>query len=165
MAMSHRNFWASIIGILTPYWFNIPYCLYTEDFNTVANHFVQLAEFQPLVQYTQLSIQQLVTLAFVVLVFLIGLIHFLRKSFLDKIRIRMLYTVFIVLAILILIFMILQTQHFDILLALLIVHTSPLIAHYLALTRTRVTNYSFILLVMLWLALTAYNLWSFSPIF
>ncbi len=165
MAMSHRNFWASVIGLITPYWFTIPYWLLTEDFNTIVNHFTQIIEFQPLVQYEELSVNQLATFAFVVLATLIGIIHFLRKSYMDKIRTRMLYTIFIVLTMLILIFMVLQTQHFDILLALLIVHVSPLIAHYLALTRTRITNISFIILIVAWIALTAYNLWSFSPIF
>ncbi len=165
MAMSHRNFWASLVGLLTPYWFTIPYWLITKDLDTIMNHFTQLTEYQPFAQYDQLSVSQLSTLAFVVLVALIGIIHFLRKSFMDKIRTRMLYTIFIVMTMLILTFMILQTQHFDILLPLLIVHVSPLIAHYMALTKTRITNISFLLLLAIWIALTAYNVWSFSPIF
>lgn len=165
MAMSHRNFWASIVGLLTPYWFTIPFWLLTKDFYAIVNHFSQIAVFQPLLHYEHLSIPQIVTFAFVVVVAIIGIVHFVRKSFLDKIRTRMLYTFFIVMTLLIVVFMILQPQHFEFLLVLLIVHVSPLIAHYLSLTNTRLTNITFFVLVILLTALTAYNLWSFSPIF
>lgn len=165
MAMSHRNFWASIVGLLTPYWFTIPFWLLTKDFDAIVNHFSQIAVFQPLLHYEHLSIPQIVTFAFVVVVAIIGIVHFVRKSFLDKIRTRMLYTFFIVMTLLIVVFMILQPQHFEFLLVLLIVHVSPLIAHYLSLTNTRLTNITFFVLVILLTALTAYNLWSFSPIF
>ena len=165
MAMSHRNFWASIVGLLTPYWFTIPFWLLTEDFDAIVNHFSQIAVFQPLLHYEHLSLPHLVTFVFVVVVAVIGIIHFIRKSFLDKIRTRMLFTYIIVMTLLVVVFLLLQPQHFGFLLALLIVHVSPLIAHYLSLTNTRLTNITFFVLVILLTALTAYNLWSFSPIF
>ncbi len=165
MAMSHRNFWASVLGLITPYWFAIPFWLYKKDIESVVNHFVQIADFQELFQYEQIPLTYLLTFAFIVMIALFGIIHFLRKSFMDKIRTRMLYTFFIVMTILLVVFIVLQPQHDEILLPLLIVHVSPLFAHYLSLTNTRLTNITFFLLIILWVALTVYNLWNFSPIF
>ena len=57
------------------------------------------------------------------------------------------------------IFIILQPQHFEILLGIMIVNTSPFIGHFLALTHTRLTNLTFYALIFLILFITAYNLW------
>ena len=46
----------------------------------------------------------------------------------------------------------------------MIITTAPLIAHFIALTHTKVTNIAFCVLTGLTLLLTAYNLWmSLSP--
>ena len=56
-------------------------------------------------------------------------------------------------------FLLLQPQHYYYLIRLLIISTSPLIAHYITLTSTRLTNISFILILILSILLTTYNLW------
>jgi hypothetical protein len=62
-------------------------------------------------------------------------------------------------------FLILQPQHDDLLLRLVIITTSPLIGHFVSLTRTRLTNIAFCVILGLALILTAYNLWTSSFIF
>lgn len=50
-------------------------------------------------------------------------------------------------------------QSMDYQLALLIVSTSPMIGHYFALTHTFWTNISFYVILIVSLALTAFNIW------
>lgn len=165
MALSARTFWASILGIIAPYWFVVVYYLGTNRMDDFVAHFVELGHFSPLFDYASVSEHQIITFLFVALLALIGTIHFLRRSFLDKIRTRMLFHIFIHVNVLIVVFIILQPQHFDVLLKLMMVNTSILIAHYIALTRTRTTNISFYFMIAAALFLTIYNLWIPSLIY
>ncbi|MBR6963154.1 MAG: hypothetical protein IKH86_05910 [Prevotella sp.] len=165
MALSARTFWASILGIIAPYWFVVVYYLGTNRMDDFVAHFAELGHFSPLFDYSSVSEHQIITFLFVALLALIGTIHFLRRSFLDKIRTRMLFHIFIHVNVLIVVFIILQPQHFDVLLKLMMVNTSILIAHYIALTRTRTTNISFYFMIAAALFLTIYNLWIPSLIY
>jgi hypothetical protein len=58
------------------------------------------------------------------------------------------------------VFIAVQPQHADLLTSLLIVNTSPLIAHFIALTRGRWTNLTTIVIMIATLSLTFFNLWT-----
>lgn len=165
MALSARTFWASIVGLIAPYWFVVTYYIATDRLADFAAHFTEMARFSPLFDYSMVNEHQIITFIFVVLLSVMGSIHFLRRSFLDKIRTRMLFNVFINVNALTIVFIILQPQHFDVLLKLMMVNTSILIAHYIALTRTRATNISFHFILAAVLFLTIYNLWIPSLIY
>lgn len=159
MAFSHKTFWASLLGLSVPYWFLGGYHLYMGDTESLVGHWMELTRFQPLFDYGMVTCQQAVTFVFIVLLALTGSIHFLRNSFRDKIRTRLLYELFMAVDICSIVFLLLQPQHYDGLLPVIIINTAPLIGHYLALTRTKITNISFFVIVILALAITAYNLW------
>ena len=160
-----RSFLASVIGLITPYWFASVYFIYLEDFSLPVQHFLQLTDLQFPYDYTQITLQQTVTFVFVIITATTGTIHYLRTSFNDKIRIRMLYNCFIVMNILSTSYLIAQPQHYDFLMRMIVINTSPLIAHFIALTHTRVTNISFCIITISALLLTAYNLWISSSAF
>ena len=160
LAFSNRTFWASVLGLIVPYWFIGGYHAYTGEINQLARHFTNMAQFGPLFDYSAITEHQIVTFAYVVLIAAIGIIHYLRNSFADKIRTRMLYELFITMCVGSIVFMILQPQYYEILMGILIVNTAPLIAHFIALTRTRLTNIAFYLLIGLSIVITAYNLWT-----
>lgn len=159
LALSGRTFWASVIGLISPYWFIGGYYAYTQQLDTLVNHIMGITRFQPLFDYSTITMQQMLTFGFILLVALIGIVHFLRSSYNDKIRTRMIYETFITVDICCIIFLILQPQHYDQLIRIIIINTAPLIAHYIALTRTAITNITFLVLTAGMLALTAYNLW------
>jgi len=159
MAFSASMFWASILGIIAPYWFIAPYLLWKGSIENLVTHFAKLGEFQPLFQYQDIDIHRWVTLGFTLFVFLIGAIHYLRNSYLDKIRTRMLYLIFLIMNVLCIIFLALQPQHFDVLLGLIIINTSAVFAHFIALTHTKATNIMFIVLIVINLLITIFNLW------
>lgn len=163
--MRARSFSASLLGILTPYWFASIYLLYMGQYEWIPQHFMELAVYGPICDYTILNEHQLVTFAFIGLLALTGIIHYLRNGYADKIRTRMYFQIFVVMDIAALVFIVLQPQHYNLLLAFIIVNTSPLIAHFITLTHTWITNIVFYLILLLAFAIIAYHLWMPSSIF
>lgn len=157
-AWSARNFCASLLGLLLPYCVIAAVLALRGDLLRLGYHFLQLADFTPLIDYTALSIGQLVSLAFVVLCALIGSVHFLRQSHNDSIRTRQFYYVFIIVDTLTLAYLCVQPSQYEALLGILIVNTAPLIGHFIALTHTRLTNITFLTLSLTATALIVYNL-------
>ena len=136
LAMSGRNFWATVLGLIAPYWFVGAYLVYNGQPEFLVQHFADLANFDPLFQYDQIDHNHMATILFVILVSLIGIIHYLRSSRNDKIRNRMIYEMVI-----------------------LIINTSALIGHFITLTRTAATNVVFCVLWLASVLLTVCNLW------
>lgn len=161
-AISWRNFFASVLGLLTPFWFAAVWFVYQEDFSLPVSHFARLADIQLPADYSLLTAGQAATFALVLAVGITGTVHYVRTSYNDKIRIRMLYNFFIAMNMLSVVFVVLQPQHYEFLLRMMIVNTSPLIAHFIALTRTRITNIAFYAIAAASLLLTGYNLWTSS---
>ena len=163
-AMSNRTFIASILGVITPYWLWTGYLAIAGDVHPLLEHVMDLTRFTPL-SLEKIPFNKSVTLLFVLVMAVIGIIHYLKTSFNDKIKVRMFFEVFIIMDLISIMFMGLQSTHYDILLRLIIINTSPLIAHYVTLTRTWITNISFVLILIAALILTVYNLWMPSFIF
>lgn len=162
MAMSWCNFWASVIGLTAPYWFIAGYCAMTGDMTIplrLADSFTQAIS---LAQY-KLSPDIIVSFAVTLLVAAIGAIHFMRNSYKDKIRTRMLYELLIATASFTAIFYAALPQYAEQMTGILIVNASVLAAHFFALTSTRITNIAFILLALLAVAATAFNTLGCTP--
>lgn len=159
-SFSWRTFAASLLGLATPYWFAALYIVFTADTGIIATHFTSLWTFGSLADIFSLNISQIATIVLILVLSSIGIVHYLRTSYNDKIRIRMFYSCFIAVDAVSVAFIVLQPQHYDLLIRLLIVNSSPLIAHFIALTHTRWTNWTFIFAVTITFCLTAYNLWT-----
>ncbi|MGN1376046.1 MAG: hypothetical protein ACI4V5_05775 [Prevotella sp.] len=164
MALSWKSLGASLLGVLTPYWIWSGYCLFTGDIFPLIEHIQTISVFERPFMYEITDMRIPVTSAYIVILSVIGIVHFFRNSYKDKIRIRMIYEFVITMNILILVFTVLQPQHANFLLCLFVIHTSILIAHFLTLTHTWQTNFVFMLILILTTALINYNLWIFSLI-
>lgn len=152
-ALSLRNMMGSIIGVLTPYWVLIPYIIYKGDYALITDHIESLTTFQQTDLLASVSLEQTVALAFVALLAMTGTIHFLRNASADKIRTRMVYQSLIWMVIVCIVLILLQPCHAQELGGIMTVCASPLIAHYIAYTHTRVTNISFVLMIVLTLVI------------
>lgn len=159
MVRSFRAFVSSLFGLLVPYWFMMAYYLYIDDVDSLLDHFLQIAQFGPVLGWMDMPVSHILTAAYVAILAVVGMIHFRLNNYKDKIRTRMLFEIFSVLALAAIVFIILQPQHIDYLLALLIVSTSPMIGHYIALTNTFITNISFYVMLVVALIITCVNLW------
>jgi len=159
LAASLRTYCASLLGIAMPYWFMGAYCLYTGDPQAFADHFAALANWHTPFDFTSIDGNRLLTLAVVTLFGIIGTTHFLAYSYQDKIRTRMLFEMFIALEVCFMVLLLLQPQHFDMMLSLLILVVSPLIGHFMSLTHSRLSNITFFALIIIALLITVSNIW------
>lgn len=159
MSMTWRGFFASIMGLIAPYWFVTGLLVYQGKAEMLLSHIQGITAFQEPRLANMPPATLLAGLIFVVLMGIIGGIHFLRNSYLDKIRTRMVYEALIILFVCLVIFVVLQPQHAAILAPLLITVVSPLIAHYITFTKTFITNVSFILILLVTGLLVITNLW------
>lgn len=91
---------------------------------------------------------RLISAALVIFASLVAMIHFWRTKFNDKIRTRMLYYIFMIVEIGLILLMVALPAKFDQLLRLLLVNSSPLIAHHLTLAHGRVADVYFLLLLL-----------------
>ena len=160
LAMSLRTFVTSILGVIMPYWFLSAYYIYIGDIMPIVDHIATIANFEPLFIYKNCSINDFLPLCFIILLAITGSIHFLRTSYKDKIRTRMIYEMFITMSVATIVLILLQPQHANIATHLIIISTAPLIGHFLALTSTKITNIASLAIMATALVITALNLWT-----
>jgi hypothetical protein len=165
MSISWRTWIASLLGLLTPYWFVSVWLIYQQDYTTAIEHFSALTVFEEPFNLYDITSYQKATLILVILMAIIGAIHFIHKNYLDKIRVRMFYGFFIWMDLAAVVFLFLQPQHFNAMLLIMILNTAPLIAHFVALTSTKFTNIAFLVLTSVTFLLTVYNIWISSSLF
>ena len=160
-SLSLRTFIASLLGLFTPYWFWIAAVvfLHQDDLTPFTDHFLPFTEFPLFTAYDSIPLSHYLTYAFLVILTITGIVHFLRTSYNDKIRTRQLYYCFMFFNIMILVLLPLFPQHYDLLFRPAIILTSPLIGHFIALTNTKVTNIAFCVILITALLLTGFNLW------
>ena len=157
-SLSWRGLLASLIGLLTPYWFISVWFIYQRDFTPLADHFRSLATITPLPEaYSTISVGHILAFALTAGLTLTGIVHFWRNSIDEKIRTRLLYGLFTCMSAVCLILTALQPQHFDPLMRIAVIFASPLVAHFLTLTSSRITNIAFFVIIVLTLAVTIFN--------
>ena len=164
-SFSLRTFFASLLGIITPYWLGICWLVYQGSLPLFVDHFAPLIRFHTPFDFSILNNSQTTTFAFVILLALIGAVHYFRTYYSDKIRTRQLFVIFIWIDLLTVAFICLQPQYYDPLIRILIINTAPLTGHFIALTHTKITNITFYLICITALLLTGYNLWMSSSLY
>lgn len=162
-----RTFLSSLLGLITPYWLLAGWAIYhyRESFIDHFTHDFVPEAFSFSYGVDALSPIQMGFILFTVFLMVFCSIHFIRKSYLDKIRVRQLYYSFILLAGYSLLIILLLPDHEGLAIRVLILATSPLLGHFMALTNTRLTNIAFCILTAAILLLTGFNLWTSSSIF
>lgn len=164
-SLSLRTFFASLLGIITPYWLGICWLVYQGRLPLLVDHLASLMKFHTPFDFSILNNCQMTTFAFVILLALIGAVHYFRTYYSDKIRTRQLFVIFIWIDLLTVAFICLQPQYYDPLIRILIINTAPLTGHFIALTHTKITNITFCLICITALLLTGYNLWMSSSLY
>ncbi len=159
MGMGWRTFWASLLAVITPYWFVGGYYVYLHDVDTLIHHFSSITNFAPLFDFPSISLLNLLTLCFICALGIIGMLHFLLNSSKDKIRIRLFFSSFMLMMAATIVFIILQPTHLPNLLPALIISVSPLIGHYITFTGSRLSGITCLTLFIITLTITGYQLW------
>lgn len=156
-SFSLRTLIASVLGMVLPYWFAAGYFVYTENWQTPLAHFRAFIDYSGLLDYTQTTTHQMANITFVGVLALMGAVHFLRNSYADKIRTRLIYESFIVMDLVTLAFLALMPRCYNELIGIMVVNTAPLVAHFVTFTHTRITNIVFITMLASTVLLLLFN--------
>lgn len=160
MSLSWRNWFASLLGLVAPYWFVASWLFSQGDLPPLADHLSALTDISRPFCYDGIGGGQLAATLLVTGVAVTGAVHFLRRSYADKIRTRMFYYIFMWSDLLAALLLVAWPRHADMLLRVMILNTSPLFGHFLTLTSTKITNIAFLAVTATALLLTVYNVWS-----
>ena len=154
-AFSFRCLVASLLAILLPYWFYGGIAVITSSLPDLVAHARAVIDFQ-WYGYATLNRNDLLTFAFVLLLFLSGTIDFYLHSFLDKTRTRILHHVIILHGLFVTFLQCLMPQYVSIFLPLLLVDAAILFGHFFTLTHTRFSHlYNLFLLALALLVVAA----------
>ncbi len=165
-AMGWRTWFASLIGLITPYWFAAGLWLFEmKSFSRLTTLFSIQFPTLEWFNFSFSNIQQTLVLGYIMFLFIIGSIHFMIDSIRDKIRVRQLYYAFMLMSAYALVLLLLLPQEYDMLIRVMTVAVSPLIGHFFALTHSKFSNILFLFLTISLLAITAFNLWISSSLF
>lgn len=154
-AASFATFRAALLGALTPYWLLAGYCFYTGDTAVLQSigHRLVTWELPGTEEFAALGPLRIAAFALLFVQSVLAIGHFMRTSYNDKIRTRMLFYVITLVHLSLLVLLMAQPMHFDVWFALLLANASPLQAHLFALTHTRPTNLLFVFTLLLYAAL------------
>lgn len=147
-AMTFRSWVASLLGIITPYWFLVTYAYITNNLQLFTDHFNDIITVET-PSYSMLSLKQIMVGAFSLVFFLLGSWDFYQKKHLDKTRIRCNYYAVSLLGAVSFVWLLLQPQYFNLIIPFCLVHTSMLGGHFIALSYGKVQNIITIILTVL----------------
>ena len=147
-ALTFRSWVASLLGIITPYWFLVTYAYITNDLPLFTHHFSDIIT-PEWPSYSLLTRKQNLVGGLCLLFFLLGAWDFYRKKHLDKTRIRSNYYAVSLLGAASFVWLLLQPQYFNLIIPFCIVHTSMLGGHFIALSYGKVQNIITILLTLI----------------
>ena len=161
MMLSGRTLLASVVGIIAPYWFVSCYHIVTGHPFALVAHFEQITQFEPWQEsVAACDIHMVLVFACLLVTSTTGMVHFMRNSYKDKIRTRMLYEALMVMDVTTTVFIVAQPQHACTLIGIKAVSTSVLTAHFITFTNTRITNAACCTLFLTVAGITLYNLWT-----
>ena len=163
-SLTWRGFWAGILGIVTPYWCWAVWCFFMGKTDGILEFISSRFVWQAVTWQTMVSLPlaNIVSMGVVCLLSLVGLIHYMQTKYNDKIHVRMILYIYTIQTLLLILYLLLQPNQYQTTMALLVVSSSPLIAHYFSLTGSWLSNLFFILSLLLCGVMAYLNLWMTS---
>ncbi len=147
-ALSLRCFISTLLAVMLPYWLYGGIAFLTSTFSEFMVHWQMVVDFQGF-DYGKLELCEVITLLFLILLFVIGTIDFALHQFMDKTRTRIIYNVLIIYGVFIIIWIGVQPQYLRMLLPQLILITSIVFGHFFTLTHTRFSHICCIVLIVM----------------
>ena len=158
-SLTIRSFFASLIGWSIPYWFLFGYAFFHDKMDVFYQPFRELVTFQP-IDPGLLQFEELVTLGYFFVLYIVCSIHCFADSYKDKIRTRVFLRFLIFLSFLTFVFIVLQPGQATNLLPLLFIGISVLTGHFLVMTNGRASNLFFICATIGLILLFTFNVWT-----
>lgn len=157
-ALSFKSFLAGLIGFFLPFWLVFSSCFLIDKTDLIIQYVSDYSQWIPF-QYHTVNSHHVAAFTLLLLIVIPSVMHFIRNNFQDKIKVRMFFYFILWMELVLTLGIIVLPHHFQEFYLLLIMNSSPLIAHFLTLSNNKFSNYFFITIVMLIAALTIYTLW------
>lgn len=161
--MSWRGLWAGLVGLILPLCFVIGWSIVVDDYTFLAGRWdsllsTRLPAAEDYVWMSDYTSPRTLFLAFITLLSLVGIVHYLRNYYNDKIRTRMYLYIYVLQTVACWLMIMFMPAVFDLMAPALMLYASTMVAHFFALTGTWVSNGFFCLTLLAAVALTLLNL-------
>ncbi|MCM1515580.1 MAG: hypothetical protein NC080_04070 [Paraprevotella sp.] len=161
--MSWRSLWAGIVGLILPLCFVLGWSIVTDDYTFLSGRWDSLLSTRLFADkdyalFLDYRSPRTLFMAFITLLSLTGIVHYLRNYYNDKIRTRMYLYIYIIQTTVCWLMIMCMPSRFDLLAPSLMLYASTMVAHFFALTGTWVSNAFFCLTLLASAALTLVNL-------
>jgi len=157
-AISIKSFLASIIGLMTPYWFIFGYALYFNEMHILLTPLREAAHLYP-IDYSHLTLPEIASWGFITLLLIVSGFHYWQISYMDKTRTRIYHSYLAIAGFWATLLSILQPIHWCEWLSIQLICTAFLCGHLFSLTRNRFSGIFFIVTFVLYILLMSFNLW------
>ena len=125
-SLNLRSFFGALLGWTMPYWLLFGHAVFYHQMELFYHPFVELTTFEPLFNFQVLSLWQLATLGYLLVLFIVSAGHCVSAGFEDKIRTRAYLQFLIDLTFFLFLMIALQPSHCNNLLPLLMISCSIL---------------------------------------
>lgn len=157
-SMSLKSFVASLLGMITPYWFLFGYGFLTEQTDLWKEPLQAMITFQP-IDFSHLSLNEKISGGVTTLLLIVGTFHYWQRSYIDRTQTRIYHSFLAYTGLWTTLFGILQPQHFTVLIQIQLICSAFLNGHLFTLTRNRFTGIYFMITFAALTILMIYNLW------
>ena len=157
-SLSSKSFLASLLGIITPYWFWFGYAFYFDKLSLFWVPLQKILHFDP-IDYTQLIVSECLSWGFITLLLFVSSMHYWQIAYMDKTRTRIYHSFVIAAGIWATLGSILQPSYLHEWMPIQLICASFLSGHLFTLTRNRFSAIFFIVTMILFILLVLFNLW------
>lgn len=156
-SISIRSVSSLVMGFTLPYYLYAGYLVIGGDLSWLSAHFKPATDTSDFFRYDTVTISQLLSYVIMVIIASFSTIHFLLHTYEDKIRVRMLFYTYTIMAWLFLILIAIVPRQANYIIPIATIPTAALCAHWFAHTSSRFTNICFIVLLTLTFIITIFN--------
>lgn len=157
-AIGIKSFLASLIGLITPYWFLFAYAFYFDEMNLFLTPLQKMIHFYP-INYSLLSTGEIISWTIITLLLLISSIHYGHIAYKDKTRTRIYHSFLVYTGIWTTLLCVLQPEHLGVWMSIQLICMAFLCGHLFTLTRNRFSGILFIVTFVVFILLMSLNLW------
>ena len=157
-SLSGKSLLASLLGIITPYWFLFGYCFYFDQMPLFLAPLQEMILFYP-IDYGHLTTSEIASWGTITLLLIISGFHYWQMSYMDKTRTRIYHSFLVIVGLYVTLWSILQPNYMRELMVIELICASFLSGHLFTLTRNRFSGIFFIVTFITIILLTIFNLW------
>lgn len=157
-AINARSISGSILGLVTPFWITGSIAFCCDKMNNFVGILKQMVDFH-LGGYSSMSTGEILMSCLLFIIFIIGVLDFYMRIYLDKTRTRIIYNIIILHGCVYFILLLLQPVCSAIILPMVIMNTSIIGGHYIANDSTSLSNTVVCMLSLFVIIAFVLNVW------